>query len=174
MCWPRSGLSITHAFSRLGFRALKRATKRKGPQNLLGPPQPSLHRRSEREIETADEFYGEQFISDLTVAENSCRFQIWTKVMFELRKHLAIVQAKKTSTLCPSPLISAYSETVFLLDVTFRSLVNVYCLSSEDPVLTQFRKLGSDYKSRGVIIIRIKCKKVGQSQDMSGFLLRIY
>lgn len=100
---------------------------------------------------TADRVYGHRVVSeDFAGAENSGRLKMWIKVT-ELRKHLNLVQTF-------SPQLTYLSVfrcgLPFICDLCFISK----CLSSKDVALAQWEKLGSDYKSRGVIIIKIKCK----------------
>lgn len=95
--------------------------------------------------------------SACTIADSPSEFVQWLKnlVCCKIWVKVTLQYSNKQTNkniFCPSPLISAYS------DMTFITLVNVYCLSLKDLVLAQCGKLGSNHKSRGVLIIRMKHK----------------
>lgn len=162
-CWPRSGLNGTSALSKLGFRVPEGATRRNSPQALLESPEVSQHRTAEREMGRliAGVFCGRTHPQKTALETLLAGLLFGLKSHFQLRKYLAVVPGKnKTKTakkqnttpnhLCPSLLISADSYTAFGLSRTFLiSLINVCCLLSQDLVLTQNGKLGSDCRSRG-------------------------
>lgn len=96
---PRSGLNRTHTFSKLGSRDLKRITQSKAPRSHLGPPK--LSRQAEWQMTCCTAHRSSQSLPLLKILV-SWRFEV--KSHFKLRKHLAIVQAKKTPpTSCAPP-----------------------------------------------------------------------
>lgn len=138
----------------MGVKGSKQNHRRKSLKNLCSPPKPQCTSTPKERSKQ----------STCTIADSSSEFVQWLKKKilyvlrfglkshFEFRKHLSIFQQTNKNIFCPNPLISAYS------DMTFISLVSIYCLSLKDLVLAQCGKFGSDYKSRGVIIIRMKHK----------------
>lgn len=172
---PRSGFNRTCTLPKWSSRALKKPTGAKHPRTSWVLPSPCC-------AESPKE--GSRWQVASSAANSSSQIVQWLKSLTglrfglkshsERRKHFAMVQAKTQHPLPqPTYLCLLRYDLPFRCDFCFTG--TCLCLSCKDLVLAQCEKLGSDCKSREVLISRVKLKYVGQSRYMSGFFSsRIY
>lgn len=169
---PRSGFNRTHALPKWSSTVLKKKKKPQGTKH----PRTSWVLPSPRCTDSPKE--GSKWQIASSAANSSSQILQWLKSLMglrfglkshsERRKHFAMVQAKTQHPLPqPTYLCLLRYDLPFRCDFCFIS--TCLCLSFKDLVLAQCGKLGSDCKSREVLISRVNLKYVGQSQYMSGF-----
>lgn len=100
ICWPRSRLNRTHAFSELGSRALRRVARRKSPKNQVSPPKPS--RRSTPKDQNKWRVLQQTVHLRFYKAGNSYRFKIWVKVTCQIKETPACISNKHHIQMWPS------------------------------------------------------------------------
>lgn len=147
----------------------KKSHKEKSTQEPPGSSQ-ALAAQTARKRDQNDSSY----LLQQTAHLRFCRLKMWLKVTFRMKEALCYSSSQKPTASAPAHL-SLSIQIWPSIKIWLYFIRKCLCLSFKDLVLAQCGKLGSDHKSRGVVIIRIRHKYVGQSQHTSGFFAsRIY